>query len=487
MSNTTSIPELFADILHSDLYLDGEWIAQGKGSFQSVRDVYTQTEIARVPLASAQQVERAITASVRGFVAMRRWSAEKRRKHLSRVRELFRERQEQFAQLIAAEAGKPIAYARGEAARCAMTLQSAIDLILHFDGEVVNVDYANGTGRNAFTRRFPIGPVAAISPFNFPLNLALHKIAPALAVGCSVVLKPSPYTPLCVLAFAALCEQAGYPAGALNIVLADIPEAEQIVTDDRLKLLSFTGSDQVGWMLKAKAGKKRVILELGGNAATIVDETTDLDAAAERLAIGSFLYAGQICISTQRIFVVESVYDALVERLVRATEALPVGDVRDPAVRVGPLIERVHLDRIAAWVREAVAGGAELLTGGKVLSEAHLLYAPTLLTRTTPEMKVQFREVFGPVAVIEPVSNFAEALSRVNDSDFGLQAGVFTNRVDRMKRALAELEVGGIIVNDVPGFRVDSMPYGGIKDSGLGREGLKYAMEDMTEPRLLVF
>jgi glyceraldehyde-3-phosphate dehydrogenase (NADP+) len=489
MTNPTQTPlrERFADILKSDNFIDGEWLSEGKGEFFEVKDKYSQELIAKVPMATSAQVESAIASSERAFKEIGKWSAEKRRAYLEKTLQLFREREEQFAQLIAAEAGKPISYARGEVARCAMTLQLAVDHILSFTGETVNIDYGAGTGRTAFTKRFPIGPVSCISPFNFPLNLALHKVAPALAVGCPVVLKPSPFAPLSAMAFAGLCEEAGYPAGAVNVFLADIPEADPMVTDDRLKLLTFTGSPQVGWYLKSRAGKKRVILELGGNAAVIVDETADLAATAKKVALGSFLYAGQICISTQRIYVQREVFEEFTRLLALETEALPTGDPRDETVLVGPLIDKVHLDRIAKWVKEAVSGGAKLLSGGKILSEKNFLYAPTLLTNTNKSMKVVCEEAFGPVAVVEAVDSFEEALALVNDSSFGLQAGVFTSKIDRMKACLEELEVGGIIINNIPGFRVDGMPYGGVKDSGLGREGIKYAMEDMTEPRLLVF
>lgn len=474
------------DILPTGNYINGKWMENGNGK-AAILDKYSSELLVEIPLAQPEQVEEAIAAASRMASDFRKWSAAKRRLHIERLLGLFKERAEAFAQLIAAEAGKPISYARGEVARCQTTLQLAADEATRFTGETVNIDYNAGEGRRAFTIRVPIGPVACISPFNFPLNLALHKIAPALAVGCPIVLKPSPFAPLSSIAFAALCEAAGYPAGFVNIFLADVSEAESIVVDERLKLLSFTGSPQIGWMLKAKAGKKPVVLELGGNAAAIVDETADLAHAARRIAIGGYLYAGQICISTQRILVEESVFEAFQGMLVKEIEALKVGDPRDEKVMVGPMIDQMHLERVEEWVGEAVAGGARLLTGGFVLSRPHALFAPTLLTGTQPDQKVSCKEVFGPVALVESYSSFQEALDTVNDSDFGLQAGVFTNRLDHMRLALEELEVGGIIMNDVPGFRVDGMPYGGVKDSGLGREGLRYAMEDMTETRLLVY
>jgi glyceraldehyde-3-phosphate dehydrogenase (NADP+) len=320
------------------------------------------------------------------------------------------------------------------------------------------------------------------------LNLALHKIAPALACGCTIVLKPAPQSPLTALAFAELCHDSGLPEGAINILMCDIPEDQKMVTDERMKMLSFTGSPQIGWHLKNIVGKKKVALELGGNASVIVDDSVqNIHAAAKMTAIGAFLYAGQICISTQRIFVHEKVYDAFESALIKEVNALPVGDPNDAATIVGPIIDRGHLDRIDAWVKEAVDAGAKLLCGGKIKDESHNLYEPTLLTLTNNSMKVACAEVFGPVAIIEKVKNFNEAISRTNDSAFGLQVGVFTNRLDYFKLAHETLAVGGIIMNNIPGFRIDSMPYGGVKDSGLGREGIKYAMEEMTEGRLIVY
>lgn len=483
-TNSQTLP--FAAVLRQDNFIAGQWLSEGTGAFTEVKDKFSGELIAKVPHATAEQVEKAIASSVSAFEDFGTWSAEKRRDHLNRLLQLLDAHTDEFVQLIVAEAGKPLSYAKAEVARCKMTIQCAVDLTLHFAGEEVNVDYNAGVGRMAFTHRFPVGPVSCISPFNFPLNLALHKIAPALAVGCTVVLKPSPFAPLSCLAFAALCEKAGYPAGVISIFLADIAEAEPIVKDDRLKMLSFTGSPQVGWYLKSIAGKKKVTLELGGNAAVIVDETADIDSIAKTIAIGAFLYSGQICISTQRIFVHEAVWDRFIPQLVKEVEALGVGDPRREDVLVGPMIDQIHLERIENWVGSAVENGATVLAGGTVLSREHQLFAATLLTNVGATEKVVCEEAFGPIAVVEMVKSFDEALKRTNNSVFGLQAGVFTQRLDRMKQAFRTLEVGGVIMNNVPGFRVDGMPYGGVKDSGLGREGMKYAMEDMTEIRLLV-
>lgn len=478
---------MIENILVRENYINGKFNAEGSGEFLEVVDKYTSTPIAKVPLVSKAQMEEAISSSVKGFDELKSWSAGRRSKMLKNLVLEFEKHQDEFAALIAREAGKPIGYAKGEVARCLVTLETAVMEALNFDGEVVPIDYNNGEGKTAFTKRFPIGPIAAISPFNFPLNLALHKIAPALAAGCSIVIKPAPQAPLTTMAFAKLVHKAGYPAGVLNVLMADIPEAEMMVRDERLKMLSFTGSPSIGWYLKTISGKKKVALELGGNASVIVDETADLKTAAKLTAIGSYLYAGQICISTQRIFVSKEVYEPFIQILVDEIEKLKTGDPMDETTMVGPLIQAIHLDRIEEWVNEAVEGGATLLTGGEVISKENLLYAPTLLTNTQSNMKVCREEVFGPVAVIEPVESFEEAIVQSNDSKFGLQAGVFTNRVDRMKLAHKSLEVGGVMINNIPGFRIDNMPYGGVKDSGLGREGIRYTMEEMTEPRLIIY
>lgn len=473
-------------ILQTKNYIAGQWSGEGSHSTK-VYDKYTKEALATIPVATASEMEAAIQAAVAAKPAMAKMSAEDRAQLLGKLADLLEAQEDDFVNLIVREAGKPLGYAQGEISRCLVTLRTAAAEALRFAGEVVPVDYGAGTGKTAFTKRFPVGIIGAITPFNFPLNLALHKIAPALAVGCPIVVKPSPFTPLVCLAFAALVDAVGYPAGALSVLHTDISTAETLVTDERIALLSFTGSDTVGWQLKSKAGKKKVQLELGGNAATVIDSSADLAHAAKRTAIGSYLYAGQICISTQRIFVVEDVYDQFVALLLAEIAELKIGDPQDVAVMVGPLIDEVHLDRIHNWIEEAVTAGAKVLTGGKVLDREHNLYAPTLLTDVQPDMKVCRREVFGPLAVISPIPDMKTAFDQVNDSDFGLQAGVFTNRIDHLRLAHETLEVGGILINEIPGFRVDSMPYGGIKDSGLGREGLRYAMEEMTEPRLLIY
>lgn len=467
-------------------FIDGVWCNSNEEKLK-VYHKYRGEVIAEVSNASAAQVEKALTAATRAFAEFRTWSVEKRAAHLANFIDILEQHREQLTQVIIAEAGKPHGYATGEVNRALSTLRWAQQECLRFGGEVVPMDFANAVGKTAFTKRFPIGPITCISPFNFPINLALHKMGPALAVGCPVILKPSPYTPLSALLLAKFCEDAGYPPGFVNILCCSNEHAQQLVTDPRQKMLSFTGSPQIGWKLKSLAGKKKVVLELGGNAAVIVDEETNLQQAASQIAMGAFLYAGQICISTQRIYVQQTVFSAFQEALVKATEALHCGDPHQTTTSVGPLIDKHHFQRVDQWVKEAVAHGAQILCGGKAKDEARNIYAPTILTKTNTTMKVSCEEVFGPVAILESYDSFEEAIAMVNNSAFGLQAGVYTNRLDRLKLAHQELDVGAVIMNGIPGFRIDHMPYGGVKDSGFGREGLRYAMEEMTEPRLLVY
>jgi glyceraldehyde-3-phosphate dehydrogenase (NADP+) len=342
---------------------------------------------------------------------------------------------------------------------------------------------AFAAGRWAMVRRFPLGPIAAITPFNFPLNLVAHKWAPALATGCTIVHKPASQTPFSSLLLAELVEQAGWPAGALNVLPLSSRDAERLVADERLKILSFTGSVAVGWDLKKKAGKKRVTLELGGNAGVIVHHDADLEYAADRCSTGGFSYAGQSCISVQRIFVHSSVMNGFLAAFLPRVQKLNMGDPLEEATDVGPMISEADAQRAEEWINEATAAGAQLLCGGKRNGP---LLEPTVLTGTRPEQLVNCREVFAPVVTVEPYDDFEEAVRRVNDSLYGLQAGVFTRDTKLLFQAYEELEVGGVIAGDVPTFRIDHMPYGGVKDSGLGREGLRYAIEEMTEQKILV-
>lgn len=465
----------------------GHWHEAGDGEHTVVVDKYHGHELARLPHASAAQMESAIAAAVRSKPVLAAMSAGERSARLDALATLLQEHDETLAQLIVQEAGKPIGYARSETARSISTVRTAAAEALRFGGEVVPIDHDAGRGKTAFTKRVPVGVIAAITPFNFPLNLVLHKVAPAMAIGCPVVLKPAPQAPLSALALAGFMQQIGWPTDAFSVLMCGIPVAEQLVTDARVAMLSFTGSDKVGWHLKQLCGKKKVALELGGNAAVIVDSGVDLAAAARSIALGANMYAGQTCISTQRIYVMASVREEFEALLVSAYATLHSGDPADPAVSVGPIIDRTHFERIAHWVGDAVAGGARVLAGGAAADAARHVFQATLLTDTASDMQVNCAEVFGPVAVLESVPDMTAAIARVNDSNYGLQAGVFTDRFSHVQQCHAELEVGAVIINSIPGFRVDSMPYGGVKDSGLGREGLRYAMEEMSEPRLLVY
>lgn len=477
MATTASSPQRKMGFL-----IDGRWHEEGE-PFE-VRSPFDGSVVGRTYRSNNHHLEAAIGAAVRAFETTRRIPAHERRRVLTAIADGISRKAAEFSTTMALEAGKPIKAAKAEVERAILTFTIAAEESVRIGGEWLPLDrVAAGAGRAAIVRRFPIGPVAAITPFNFPLNLVAHKVAPAIAAGCSMVQKPSPHTPLCSLMLAQLVEQAGWPAGALNVLSLSNEDARKMARDERFKLLSFTGSAAVGWELKRDAGKKRVTLELGGNAACIVHSDADLDHAAERIAAGGYSYAGQSCISAQRVFVERSVERQFVDRLLTRVSALKVGDPLDAATDVGPLINEDAVSRVSQWVAEAVSGGAEILAGGK---RNGMFYEPTVLTHTSKKMKVNCEEIFGPVVVVEPYEDFPEALRRANDTRFGLQAGVFTRDTALLFSAYEELEVGGVISNDVSSFRIDHMPYGGVKDSGFGREGLRNAIEDMTEPRLLV-
>lgn len=423
-------------------------------------------------------------STVDGAVAMRTLSGYARSTLLQKAAQLLQARQEEFARTMTAESGKPVTDARREVGRAIQTFSIAAEEAKRIGGEVVPLDWSPGMETYwGVTRRFPIGPILGITPFNFPLNLVAHKVAPALAAGNAILIKPAPQTPLTSLLLGEVLAQAGVPPGGLNVLPCDNRVAERLVVDPRFKLLSFTGSAPVGWMLKAKCGKKKVVLELGGNAAVIIEPDADLEYAVQRCVTGGFTYAGQTCISVQRIFVHESVADAFTENLVARVQALSTGDPGEDATVVGPLIDTGAAQRIEGWIGDAVAQGARLLTGG---SRVGPVVRPTVLSNVTATMKVSCEEVFGPLVTITPYRDFETALRAVNQSEYGLQAGIFTNNIGRIFQAFEELEVGGVLANEIPTFRADHMPYGGIKDSGIGREGLRYAIEDMTEPKLLV-
>jgi acyl-CoA reductase-like NAD-dependent aldehyde dehydrogenase len=373
--------------------------------------------------------------------------------------------------------------ARVEVDRAVFTFQIAAEEATRLGGEYLPLDWQESTAaRWSIVKRFPVGPITGITPFNFPLNLVAHKVAPAIACGCPMVLKPAPQAPTSSLMLGEIVQRAGWPDGGLNVLMLSNEDTGVLVEDDRIKMISFTGSAPVGWAIKSRSGKKRVTLELGGNAGVIVHGDADLAYAAERCVVGGYTYAGQTCISVQRIFVERTVYGKFTELLVAGVQKLRSGDPMEETTDVGPLIRESDAIRAADWVQEAVAKGARLLCGGKRKGS---ILEPTVLSNTQPDMKVNCKEIFAPVVTVEPYDRFEEALDRVNDSDYGLQAGVFTRDAKRIFQAFDELEVGGVMAGEVPSFRIDHMPYGGVKDSGLGREGLRYAMEEMTEPRIL--
>jgi len=462
--------------------LDGKWVMEGE-SFE----IHTPLDGGVVGTgyrATAAHAEAAVQAAQRAFGLTRKMPSYERQRILRAISEGIRQRHEDFSRLIALEAGKPIKTARAEVDRAVFTFAVAAEEATRIGGEWLPLDWQPSTaGRAAIVRRFPLGPIFAITPFNFPLNLVAHKVAPAIAAGCTTVLKPAPQTPLSSLQLAEVVQSAGWPAGALNVLPLAIPEAERLVSDDRMKLLTFTGSGAVGWALKQKAGKKKVILELGGNAGVIVHSDWDIEDAARRCVVGGFSYAGQSCISVQRIFVQRSVQEKFLAALLEGVKKLKVGDPLDETTDVGPMISEEAARRAAQWIEEAVAAGAKVETGGKRKGP---FLEPTVLTSTRPEMKVSCQEVFAPVVNVEPYDDFEDAIRRVNNSPYGLQAGLFTRDAKLLFRAFEELEVGGVIAGDMSSFRIDHMPYGGVKESGMGREGLRYAIEEMTEPRLLV-
>jgi acyl-CoA reductase-like NAD-dependent aldehyde dehydrogenase len=471
-----------APVASHGYFIDGRWMEDG--DIVEVRAPYDGSVIARVVQARREHAEAAIAAAVKAFGTTRRLPAFERQRVLRRVAQSISERRDEFSRTLAQEAGKPIKLARIEVDRAVFIFNVAAEEATRIYGEYLPLDWQESTaGRWGMVKRFPLGPVAGITPFNFPLNLVSHKVAPAIAAGCSIILKPAPQTPLCALLLAECVQQAGWPDGGLNVLPLSNDDASLLVTDERIKLISFTGSVPVGWDIKRRAGKKKVALELGGNGGAIVHSDTELQYAAERCITGGFGYAGQSCISVQRILVEHSVYGKFVDLFVEGTKKLKAGDPMEESTDVGPLIRESDAIRVTQWVEEAVRAGARLLCGG---GRKGSIVEPTVLTGTKPEMKVNCQEIFGPVVTVEPYQTFDEALRRINNSNFGLQAGVFTRDAKLLFQAFDELEVGAVVAGDIPSFRIDQMPYGGIKDSGLGREGLRYAIEEMTEPKLLV-
>jgi acyl-CoA reductase-like NAD-dependent aldehyde dehydrogenase len=450
----------------------------------AVTDKFTGEIAARVALADAAAIDQAIAGTVAATEPMRKLAPYERAAVLHHCVSRFTERAKELANALCVEAGKPIKDSRGEVARLIDTFRSAAEEAVRIHGEVMNLEISpRARGYRGMYQRVPIGPCSFISPFNFPLNLAAHKVAPALAVGCPFVLKPASRTPIGALVIGEVLAETDLPRGAFSILPCRRDGADLFTTDERLKLLSFTGSPLVGWDLKSKAGKKKVVLELGGNAACVVDEDADLEDAVKRLVIGAFYQSGQSCIGVQRIIVHTSIYDQLCEKLVAATGQLKSGDPKDEETFIGPMISEKEAQRLHGWIEQAVSAGGKLLCGGE--RDGAMLQA-TLLEDVAKDEMICTAEAFGPVAVLSKFTNFDDAIVEVNDSNFGLQAGLFTRDLYKMQKAWDEMAVGGVVIGDVPSWRVDNMPYGGVKDSGLGREGVRFAIEDMTELRNLV-
>jgi len=464
------------------LLLDGEWIETGE--WHEVRSPYSGETVARVPKAGAEHARRAVDAAAKAMENP--LPAHQRAEILDRVASLLRERQDEVAKTICAEAAKPLKAARVEAERAVSTFTMAAVEARRLAGEVVPMDASPaGVGKLAYTLRVPIGVVAAITPFNFPLNLVGHKVAPALAAGCAVVLKPAGQTPLSALLLAELETEAGLPAGWLNVLVGPSAEiGDVLVEDERVRLITFTGSAEVGWKIRERAARKKVNLELGNATPVVVEADAELEQAAAKLAANAFAFAGQSCISVQRIYVQRSAYEDFVGRFVPKVEALQVGDPADEDTDVGPVIDEDARKRIVSWIEEAKAGGATVLTGGEVVDG---LLRPTVLADVTPEMKVSCLEVFGPLCTVSAYDSIDEAFALANGTEYGLQAGIFTGSVHSALAAANELEFGGVTVNEAPTFRADQMPYGGVKASGNTKEGPHYAVREMTEERLVVF
>lgn len=444
---------------------------------------YSGKVVGRYFEAGKKEVEQAIAASVNAFEAMKQLSSAQRADICLQIAAGIEKEKKTFIEILAKEAGKPVQEGAREVGRAILNFQIAAEEAKRIYGETIPLDLFPNT-KNAFglVRRFPIGPVLAITPFNFPLNLAVHKIAPAIACGNTVVLKPPHKTPMSTLHLAQVVAKTDLPKGALNVLVPDSSLNDQLVCDDRFKAISFTGSAKVGWELKAKSNKKKVLLELGGNAGVIVDKEADVAYAAQRVAYGAFSYAGQTCISVQRVYVHKSNEKVFLKHLLSEVKKLKKGDPLSPKTTLGPMILSEAIDRTEEWLQEAVAKGAKVLCGGK---RKDPFFEPTVLTNVKKNSLVCKNEVFAPLVMVFSYSNFSTAIDQVNDSVYGLQAGVFTQNNEHMWQAYDKLEVGGVIINDIPTWRVDTMPYGGVKDSGFGREGVRYVIEETTEPKLL--
>ena len=450
---------------------------------REIRSPFDQSSVGKVHFAATSQVEEAIGAAQAASERTKKLTSFERAQALGKISDGIKDRREELARSIALQAGKPIKDSRVEVDRAVSTFQIASEEAKRIGGELIPLDLSQQTARRwGLVRRFPVGVISAITPFNFPLNLVAHKVAPALASGNAVVLRPSSQVPITSLLLGEIATQSGYPAGGLNVVPSGYEAAEALLLDERVKMVTFTGSPAIGWDLKKKAFQKKVTLELGGNAALVVEPDADLDYALARAVIGSFSYAGQICISVQRIFLQEKIYDPFMAGFLERTKKLQLGDPLDEETDLGPMIDLESAKRTEEWVAEALNKGARLACGG---SRRGSLFEPTVLENVVPELRISCLEAFAPIVIVSPYRDFSQALRSVNSSIYGLQTGVFTNDLKKAFEAFEALDVGGVIVNDVPTFRIDHMPYGGIKQSGFGREGIRYAIEEMTELKLL--
>jgi len=464
------------------MYLAGEW-AESEETLDVVNP-YDGSIVGTTYLASHAQLETAIIAAERAFTTSRKMPIYDRVNLLQAFAARLKSQLDDVVRILAMEAGKPIREAEVEVDRGVFTIETAAEEAKRIAGDVIPLDLLpSSKGRFGIVRRFPIGPIAGISPFNFPLNLALHKLAPALASGNPIVLKPPSRDPLTMLTIAKMLDEIGVPKGLVSILPMNRDVGDAMVADERFKLLSFTGSPEIGWDMKRRAGMKKVVLELGGNAGVVIDEDADLAFAATRVRTGAFAYAGQVCISVQRVFIHERVYDEFLDRLVSETQGIKSGDPLDRTTDLGPMIDDKAAERSQSWIEQAVAEGATVVTGGKADGR---FFQPTIIENAAPTSFVCSREAFAPLVTLFKVPSFGRAIAGLNDSIYGLQAGVFTNSLEKALVAFEEIEAGGVIINDVPTYRIDHMPYGGVKASGLSREGLRYAIEDMTEPRLMV-
>jgi glyceraldehyde-3-phosphate dehydrogenase (NADP+) len=469
-------------MIEKDIYIGGEFCKTT--NVLEVRNSYNGKVIGKTFLAGEKELDKAIEKALAVKKQMKLLPSYQRYEILMQIATSINENKIVLSELLALEACKPIRYALAEVERAVQTFIIAAEESKRLPAEYISLDWTkNAEGKEGIIRYFPVGLIAGIVPFNFPLNLAAHKIAPAFASGNCIIIKPARSTPLITLELAKIVDKTSLPKGAFSVLPMDRQAGQQLVEDERINKLSFTGSPEVGWKMKTQAGKKRITLELGGNAGVIITPTADLPAAINKCITGAFAYSGQICIHTQRIYVHNSIFDSFINIFCEKASKLKIGDVLDETTDISALIDEENALRVENWIKEAVLQGAKILCGGKRFGN---VIEPTVITQTNFEMKVCSKEVFGPVVIVEPYNDFNEALELINRGEYGLQAGVFTNNIQEMNLAFEHLDVGGLMINEVPTFRVDHMPYGGIKNSGFGREGVRYAMLEMMEAKILV-